>query len=50
MAKLKDFDQPIVFVFSVTLAVVGMIAILSWAAASAHMTGLLGLLKGGMQG
>jgi len=46
--KLTDFDQPLVFVFAVTMAVVGMMAVLSWGFASLHWTGPLGLLKGGV--
>jgi hypothetical protein len=50
MPKLTDLDQPLVFAFAITFTVVGMIAVLSWLFASLHLTGPLGLLKGGMQG
>lgn len=49
MAKLKDFDQPIVFGIAVTFVVVGMMAFMSWGFASLKWTGPLGLLKGGAQ-
>ena len=46
---VDKFDQPIVFAFSITLVVVGMIALMSWLFAALHWTGPLGLLKGGLQ-
>jgi hypothetical protein len=49
MAVAEKFDQPIIFLFSVTLGVVGMIALLSWLFAALNWTGPLGLLKGGVQ-
>lgn len=49
MAASEKFDQPIIFLFSVTLGVVGIIALLSWVFASLGWTGPLGLLKGGVQ-
>lgn len=49
MAFREKADQPIIFLFSVTLGVVGLIALLSWVFASLHWTGPLGLLKGGVQ-
>lgn len=49
MADLGKLDQPIIFLFSVTLGVVGLIALLSWLFAALHWTGPLGLLKGGVQ-
>jgi hypothetical protein len=48
MAKLESFDQPIVFALSVTMVVLGMMALLGWLFASLHWTGPLGLLKGGV--
>jgi len=42
-------DQPIIFAFSITLVVVGMIAIMSWLFAALGWQGPLGLLKGGVQ-
>jgi hypothetical protein len=48
MAKLEDFDQPLVFAFAITFVVVGMIALMSWIFAGLGMTGPLGLLKGGV--
>lgn len=44
----KSFDKPIVFAFSITLVVLGMIAIMSWAASGLGLTGPLGVLKGGV--
>lgn len=44
----EKFDHPIVFAFSITFVVLGMMAILSWLFASLHWTGPLGLLKGGV--
>lgn len=46
--KATDFDQPLVFAFSITFVVIGMIAILSWLFSSLGMSGPLGLLKGGV--
>lgn len=46
--KLKKFDKPIVFAISITLVVLGMISIMSWAAMKTNMTGPLGVLKGGV--
>lgn len=46
--KATDFDQPLVFAFSVTFVVIGMIAILSWLFSSLGWSGPLGLLKGGV--
>jgi hypothetical protein len=43
-----DFDQPLVFAFSVTFVVIGMLAILSWLFSSLGWTGPLGLVKGGV--
>lgn len=45
----SKLDQPIIFLFSVTLGVVGVIALMSWIFAALHWTGPLGLLKGGVQ-
>lgn len=46
--RLKKFDKPIVFAVSITLVVLGMISIMSWAAVKLHLTGPLGVLKGGV--
>lgn len=46
--KATDFDQPIIFSLSITLVVVGWLAILSWFFASVKWTGPLGLVKGGV--
>lgn len=43
-----DFDQPLVFAFSITFVVIGMLAILSWLFASLGWSGPLGLVKGGV--
>lgn len=48
MVKAEDFDQPIVFAISITMVVVGMIAVLSVLFAHLGWTGPLGLLKGGV--
>lgn len=48
MAKLEDFDQPLVFAISITFVVIGMMALLSWLFASLKWTGPLGLVKGGV--
>ncbi len=48
MKKLEEFDHPIVFVFTITLCVVGMIAVLSWVFMSLGWTGPLSVLKGGI--
>lgn len=48
MADIKDFDHPVLLLFFITLGVVGMIGLLSWGAQRFQLTGLLGLLKGGV--
>ena len=45
---IKDFDHPVLLLFFITLGVVGFIAVLSYLAQRAGLTGLLGLLKGGV--
>lgn len=47
-AKLKKLDKPIIFAISITLVVIGMMSLWSWAAVSMHLTGPLGVLKGGV--
>jgi hypothetical protein len=47
MPKLDKLDQPIVFAFTITLIVVGMISVLSWLFLSIGWTGPLSVLKGG---
>lgn len=47
MADMGKYDHPIVFAFSITFVVVGMMAVLSWLFASLKWTGPLGLVKGG---
>lgn len=46
--KASDFDQPLVFAFSITFVVIGMMAILSWAFSALGWGGPLGLIKGGV--
>lgn len=46
--KVKKLDQPIVFMLSITLIVVGVSAFLSWGFSSLGWTGPLGLVKGGV--
>lgn len=48
MARGEKYDHPIVFAFSITFVVIGLMAILSWGFASLKWTGPLGLLKGGV--
>lgn len=48
MAELNKYDQPLVFAFAITFTVIGMMALLSWAFASLHWSGPLGLVKGGV--
>jgi hypothetical protein len=48
MVSADDFDYPIVFLFSVTIGVIGFMAVLSWLFASLGWSGPLGLLKGGV--
>lgn len=48
MADLGKYDQPLVFAFAITFTVIGMMALLSWAFASMHWSGPLGLVKGGV--
>lgn len=45
---LEKLDQPLVFAFAITFTVIGMMAVLGWLFASLHMTGPLGLVKGGV--
>lgn len=47
MPKLDKLDQPIVFAFTITLIVVGMVSVLSWLFMSMGWTGPLSVLKGG---
>lgn len=47
-AKLKKFDKPVVFAVSITLVVLGTMALLSWLFTSLKWTGPLGLVKGGV--
>jgi hypothetical protein len=49
MPDMGKLDQPVIFLFSVSLGVVAIIALLSWVFAALHWTGPLGLLKGGVQ-
>jgi hypothetical protein len=44
---LQQFDHPIVFLLVITLGVVGMISVLSWAFTSLGWSGPLSVLKGG---
>lgn len=46
--SLEKLDHPLVFAFSITFVVLGMMAVLSWVFASLHWTGPLGLVKGGV--
>jgi hypothetical protein len=48
MANLKKLDKPVVFAVAITLVVVGMISVWSWAAVSFHLPGPLSALKGGI--
>jgi hypothetical protein len=45
---LEDFDHPLFFLFIMTLGVLGMMALLSWFFSATHLTGPLGLVKGGV--
>jgi hypothetical protein len=47
MPDFTKLDHPIIFVLTITLCVVGMIAVLSWAFAGLGWTGPLSVLKGG---
>jgi hypothetical protein len=46
--KADSFDHPLVFLFVITIGVIAMSSILSWGLSSAHLTGPLGLFKGGV--
>jgi hypothetical protein len=46
--SVEKFDQPLVFAVAITFTVLGMVALMSWAAVKFNLTGLLGLLKGGV--
>lgn len=46
--KATDFDHPLIFALTITLVVVGMIAVLSWIFLSIGWTGPLSVLKGGI--
>jgi len=45
---IKDFDHPVLLLLFVTVGVVGTIGVLSALAQHFGLTGLLGLLKGGV--
>lgn len=45
--KLDKYDQPIIFAITITLIVVGMISVWSWAFVALGWTGPLSVLKGG---
>jgi hypothetical protein len=45
---IKEFDHPVLFLLFVTIGVVATTAILSAVAQHFGLTGLLGLLKGGV--
>ncbi len=44
----KAFNHPIVFSLTITLVVVGWIAVLSWGAMTFGLNGPLSVLKGGI--
>lgn len=48
MAKMEKYDHPLVFAFSITFVVLGMMAVMSWLFSTLHWTGPLGLMKGGV--
>jgi hypothetical protein len=52
MAKLATtltkFDQPIIFVITITLCVVGMMAVMSWFFNAMNWPGPLSVIKGGI--
>lgn len=45
---MGKYDQPIIFALAITMTVIGMMAILSWAFSSLGWSGPLGLVKGGV--
>lgn len=45
--KAKDFDHPIVFLFSVSLGVIAIMALIAWVCVITGFTGPLSLVKGG---
>lgn len=47
--RVSDLDHPLVFALTITLVVVGMIAVLSWLFLAIGWTGPLSVLKGGIQ-
>lgn len=49
MASGSKYDHPIVFMFAITLSVIGLSAVLAWGFSSLGWTGPLGLVKGGVQ-
>lgn len=46
--KLANLDQPIIFAFSVTFVVIGIMAFMGWAFVSLGWGGPVGLVKGGV--
>lgn len=44
----QKLDYPIVFLFTITIGVVGLMAVMAWLFASLGWSGPLGLLKGGV--
>jgi hypothetical protein len=45
--KTDDLDHPLIFLVVITLGVVAMMSLMSWGLSTAHLTGPLGLFKGG---
>jgi hypothetical protein len=45
---LESLDHPLVFSFTMAILVIAWIALLSWFFSATHMTGPLGLVKGGV--
>lgn len=48
MASLEKLDHPLVFLFTISIGVAAVWALLSWALVSVGWTGPLGLFKGGV--
>lgn len=46
--KLTDLDQPVIFALSITLVVIGTMAVMGWFFSSVGWSGPLGLVKGGV--
>jgi hypothetical protein len=48
--SMKEFDQPLLLLFALTIGVLSMAAVLGWFAVSMGWTGIAGYFKQGVAG